>query len=63
MNYQQSKALFDALDDLETYAKMHTNELHKDDCDFKTLTRYKEYIDVAKCKVFNLAEEANDLRS
>ena len=64
MNYQQSKAIFDAMDDLETYSKMYIREWSREECDFTALTRYQGGVDTAKCKIFNLAKELkNDLRS
>ena len=54
MNYTKTKDLFDALDNLETYSKLHSSELHKEDCDFKTLTRYGQNIQEARRIIFNL---------
>ena len=65
MNYQQSKAIFEAMDELEAYAKMYCLEVRKDhaDYDHESATRYQDYVAVAKCKIFTMMEEANDLRS
>ena len=62
MTYSQSKALFEAMDNLECYAKMHSREIHHnyEETDYDAMTRYKEYIDVAKCKIFNLMVQCND---
>ena len=60
MTYKQSREIFDAMDNLELYAKLYTNELHKDDCEYENLTHYKESLDRARCTIFNLVEKAND---
>lgn len=57
MNYAKTKELFDAMDNLETYSKLHSSEIHKEDCDFKTLARYCDNIETARNKIFNLMEQ------
>lgn len=58
MTYKQSKELFDAMDNLETYSKLHTLEIHKDEViDYDAVVRYSRYIEVARTKIFNLMEQ------
>jgi len=57
MNYAKTKELFDAMDNIETYSKLHSSELHKEDCDFKILTCYGDNIHTARNKIFNLMEQ------
>ena len=59
MNYQQSKAAFEAMDNLETYSKLHTFEMSKDDTDWDAVNRYSDNIEVARCKLFKMLEAAS----
>ena len=54
MTYDQTQALFEAMDNLETYSKLHQQELSKDACDWNSIQRYNDYITVARKKIFNL---------
>lgn len=56
MNYTKTKALFDALDNLETYCKLRNNELNKEQCSFGEVARYSECIRGAREVIFNLLE-------
>ena len=56
MTYEQSKAIFEAMDNLETYSKLHTLEFSKDDTDWDAVTRYSKNIEIARRKIFNLME-------
>ena len=58
MNYEKTKALFDALDNLETYCKLHSNELSKEYCSFGEVARYNEYIQRARQVIFDLVEKS-----
>ena len=60
MTYSQSKALFEAMDNLETYSKMYALELRKDhtEYDHESANRYQAYIEVARSKIFNLMEQS-----
>ena len=56
MTYDQTQALFGAMTDLETYAKMHQRELSRDDCDFDAISRYRNYITVSRKNIFDLIQ-------
>ena len=56
MNYTKTKEMFDALDNLETYCKLHNNELNKEYCNFGEVARYSECIRRAREAIFNLVE-------
>jgi len=59
MTYSQSKELFAAMDNLETYSKLHSMEIHKDkQIDYEAVTRYSRYIEVARSKIFNMMEQS-----
>lgn len=61
MNYNQTQALFGAMDQLETYAKMYQRELSMDDCNFDAAERYRNYIKVARKNIFDLVQgDQND---
>lgn len=56
MTYDQTQALFGAMDDLETYAKMHQRELSKDEPDWDSVQRYTDNIKVARKNIFELIQ-------
>lgn len=60
MNYEKTKELFDALDNLETYSKMYAVELRKDhaEYDHEIVVRYRKYIEDARREIFNLVEQS-----
>lgn len=60
MNYTQTTTLFAAMDDLETYSKMHQRELSKEDCDWDAVSRYSDYIKVARKNIFNMIQEKSN---
>lgn len=54
MNYNQTKKLFEAMDDLEIYAKMYQREMDKDDTDWNEVNRYSELTAKARERIFNV---------
>ena len=58
MNYEKTKALFDAMDNLETYVKLRNNELSKEHCSFGSAERYSEFIREARRAIFDLMEQS-----
>ena len=54
MNYNQTKKLFEAMDDLEIYAKMYQREMDKDDTDWNEVNRYSELTQKARERIFNV---------
>ena len=56
MTYNQTKNLFDAMDDLEIYAKMYQREMDKGDRDVKATNRYSDHIAKARKRIFDVLE-------
>jgi hypothetical protein len=60
MTYDQTNSLFEAMDNLETYSKLHQLELSRDECDWDAIQRYRDNIKVARKTIFSLAGGSND---
>jgi hypothetical protein len=58
MDYTKTKELCDAVDNLETYCKLHNNELNKEHCCFGEAARYSDCIRAAREVIFNLVEKS-----
>ena len=56
MTYNQTKNLFEAMDDLEIYAKMYQREMDKDDFDWKEANRYSDLTAKARKRIFDELE-------
>tara|TARA_R110002096_G_scaffold431047_1_gene645846 strand:- start:196 stop:369 length:174 start_codon:yes stop_codon:yes gene_type:complete len=54
MTYNQTQNLFEAMDNLEVYAKMYQREMDKDDTDFDALDRYANLIKVSRKRIFEI---------
>ena len=54
MTYDQTQALFEAMENLETYAKMQRTEVLSDTIDWDEVDRYRNYIKVARKDIFDL---------
>lgn len=59
MTYEQTQAVFNAMDELETYAKMYCSAMAEPETDWDAVDRYNDYITVARKKIFNLVEAHN----
>lgn len=58
MNYTKTKELFDALDSLEMYCKLRSNELSKEYCTFGEVAHYSECIQNSRQTIFDLVERS-----
>ena len=62
MTYNQTQELFEAMDDLETYAKMYQREISKDGgTDWEAVIRYSDCIKVARSRIFDAIKESTDV--
>tara|TARA_B110000046_G_scaffold40425_1_gene44690 strand:+ start:408 stop:596 length:189 start_codon:yes stop_codon:yes gene_type:complete len=62
MTYTQTQDLFEAMDNLETYAKMYQREMNKDEgTDWEAVTRYIDRIKVARSRIFDAIKESTDV--
>ena len=59
MNYNQTCALFEAMDDLETYARLCQSETSKDSPDWDTYTRYTDYKNKCRKQIFDMVSGAD----
>ncbi len=61
MTYNQTKELFDAMDNLVTYSKMFQAEFDKhEDTDYDMIDRYSDLIEVARRKIFDAVAGSKD---
>ena len=61
MNYNQTQDLFEAMDNLEVYAKMHQREMTKDDTDWDVVNRYTDLMKVSRKRIFDAMEGSTDV--
>tara|TARA_R110001632_G_scaffold194361_1_gene315683 strand:+ start:308 stop:490 length:183 start_codon:yes stop_codon:yes gene_type:complete len=60
MTYNQTQNLFEAMDNLETYAKLYQREMDKDDADWNEVHRYGNLIKVSRKRIFDVMEAPHD---
>ena len=56
MNYETTEKLFRFMENLETYSKMHSREISKDDPDWEDVGRYGDYIQEARKGIFSVLQ-------
>lgn len=62
MNYNQTQGLFEAMDNLETYAKMYQREMTKyEGTDWDAVNRYADLIKVSRKRIFDAVAGSTDV--
>ncbi len=61
MNYETTEKLFYHMDNLETYSKMYSTEIHNNDPDWEVVARYGDYIKESRKGIFKTIQDQQDV--